>query len=579
MANKKIKVIITADGKQYIQELDKTGKKTTRFSDKTESLSARMSHMTGLIKAAAAGFGAWKLAAAINSTITMASSINDLSTRIGASVEALSEYRHVAKLTKVTFDTLTTAWQRQTRRISEAAQGTGEAKDALKELGLSATDLAKLAPEDQFEIIADAMNGVANQGDKVRLAMKLWDTEGVALLQTVEGGSEALREMREESRKLGLSLSREQADGAAAAKDAIARLESAMSGITQEIGLNVIPAFTEIVKWIGKNLPGAVKAAKESLFFLLGFISDFAGQTIRKFASISGAVGDFLGIDALKNARDGLNSVAVSLQNVSDDYAKLAISVFNVEKSTFQFKTESQKAADVMHRNLSPAIENVANKEADLAKNTDAATKEITEQAAAIDGTVSAALDLSNAIAKVTATQAKQAAAPSAPASSGSSGGTTPGGAGTTTTVTTYHDRPATGQSHFQWTKVKEQALAKFLGPDASGAAIRRAQTRPSQEFLRFAIGLNKQLGFAHGGSFTVGGTGGTDSQAVGFRATPGERVTVQTPDQQSGAAIHIGQVVMNGVNDVSAFVRELERYSRGTPINMQLGNRATVGG
>ncbi len=41
-------------------------------------------------------------------------------------------------------------------------------------------------------------------------------------------------------------------------------------------------------------------------------------------------------------------------------------------------------------------------------------------------------------------------------------------------------------------------------------------------------------LGFANGGDFTVGGAGGTDSQLVAFRATPGENVSVRTPGQSS---------------------------------------------
>ena len=41
---------------------------------------------------------------------------------------------------------------------------------------------------------------------------------------------------------------------------------------------------------------------------------------------------------------------------------------------------------------------------------------------------------------------------------------------------------------------------------------------------------------FATGGSFLVGGFGGTDSQYVPIRATPGERVTVETPGQQQRA-------------------------------------------
>lgn len=40
-------------------------------------------------------------------------------------------------------------------------------------------------------------------------------------------------------------------------------------------------------------------------------------------------------------------------------------------------------------------------------------------------------------------------------------------------------------------------------------------------------------VGFARGGSFDVTGSGGTDSQLVAFKATPGERVTVETPAQQ----------------------------------------------
>jgi tape measure domain-containing protein len=38
--------------------------------------------------------------------------------------------------------------------------------------------------------------------------------------------------------------------------------------------------------------------------------------------------------------------------------------------------------------------------------------------------------------------------------------------------------------------------------------------------------------GYRTGGDFTVGGSGGDDSQTVAFRATPGERVTVNTPTQ-----------------------------------------------
>lgn len=44
---------------------------------------------------------------------------------------------------------------------------------------------------------------------------------------------------------------------------------------------------------------------------------------------------------------------------------------------------------------------------------------------------------------------------------------------------------------------------------------------------------LGGLFGFATGGDAIVGGSGGTDSQLVGFMATPGERLSVRTPAQQ----------------------------------------------
>ena len=52
---------------------------------------------------------------------------------------------------------------------------------------------------------------------------------------------------------------------------------------------------------------------------------------------------------------------------------------------------------------------------------------------------------------------------------------------------------------------------------------------------------------YQHGGSFMVGGGGGTDSQRVSFMATPGERVSIETPNQSKASG-----------SDGSGVVREL---------------------
>jgi tape measure domain-containing protein len=74
-------------------------------------------------------------------------------------------------------------------------------------------------------------------------------------------------------------------------------------------------------------------------------------------------------------------------------------------------------------------------------------------------------------------------------------------------------------------------------------------------------LGIGKLLGFATGGSFMVGGKGGTDSQVVAFRATPGEKVTVETGPQQKGgggrgmAPQAAGPTTINNVFDKRALL------------------------
>ena len=56
--------------------------------------------------------------------------------KIGTTTEALSKLQYAASLTGVETNTLNMAMQRFARRTAEAAQGTGEAKGAIKELGV-----------------------------------------------------------------------------------------------------------------------------------------------------------------------------------------------------------------------------------------------------------------------------------------------------------------------------------------------------------------------------------------------------------------------------------------------------------
>lgn len=254
---------------------------TIRAQDKTatafKSVRSRMgdfrkevfSARTALVAlTGAAGFGAF-----IKVQIDAADKVGKLSTKLGISTEALSQYQHVANLSGISFDQLTMAMQRMTRRTAEAAQGTGEAQGALRELNLDAAELAGLAPENQFEVIADRLAGVTNQSDRLRLAFKLFDSEGVTVLQTMKNGAAGIREMREEADRLGLTLSRDQVDAAEKAKNEITRLEGAFTGLTRSLALEFAPTISGVINKLSIGIPNAVDTAGSAIQSLYDFLS------------------------------------------------------------------------------------------------------------------------------------------------------------------------------------------------------------------------------------------------------------------------------------------------------------------
>ncbi len=79
--------------------------------------------------------------------------------------------------------------------------------------------------------------------------------------------------------------------------------------------------------------------------------------------------------------------------------------------------------------------------------------------------------------------------------------------------------------------------------------------------------GLGSLFGFATGGSMMVGGTGGTDSQRLAFRASPGERVDVLTPQQQRRQSEGGGSQIVNIYDAPPGTRQERKRDSSGNSV------------
>ena len=223
----------------------------TGFEAGLNKARAKLSDTTAKMRSGANEYGKWAAAgvaaatavgaAMVRSQMQTIDALAKTADRLGLTTEALAGLQRSAELSGAGANTLNMALQRMTRRVAEAAQGTGEAKNAIKELGLDAQALAAMSPDQQFKTIADAMGGVAEQGDRVRLSMKLFDSEGVKLLNTLQMGSEALEQQEQMAIKLGTALSRVDAAKVENANDALSTAGDAREGIVNRVTVQLAP--------------------------------------------------------------------------------------------------------------------------------------------------------------------------------------------------------------------------------------------------------------------------------------------------------------------------------------------------
>lgn len=218
-------------------------KATSRIKNFAKKVGKRLA-IIGTLVAAAVIAAAAKIAGVIRRTADEIDKLAKTSKKLGVGVEELQKLQFQAKLSGVSVETFNMALQRLVRRVAEAGMGTGEAVGALKELGIDAKELSKLSPDKQFTKIAKAMRLIANQGDKVRLAMKLFDSEGVALVNTLGLN---LDKTGKEFEELGIAISASQAKAVEAFNDASVKLETIWDGLFMQITASVAPALESLV--------------------------------------------------------------------------------------------------------------------------------------------------------------------------------------------------------------------------------------------------------------------------------------------------------------------------------------------
>lgn len=241
-------------------------------------LAKRMTIMGG--GAAFLTAGLFRLA---NGSARVGDAIAKTARKLGLGVEELQKWRFAADRSGIASNTFDMALQRFTRRAREAADGTGEARGALQFLGIELKDgEGNLRSRTELlDDIGEAMKNIEDPSLRMRVAFKLFDSEGVSMVNMLTQGKEGMQQLRKEAEELGL-ITEENA----------ARSEAYVDQLTNF--MQVIKSLKDSV--IGELLPGMTAWLKTQTELIKSGKQNFLGELVNNIRSGTRAVLNFVKI-------------------------------------------------------------------------------------------------------------------------------------------------------------------------------------------------------------------------------------------------------------------------------------------
>lgn len=236
----KIDVLIQAKTKAFQKGMKKARYRLRKFSQNVKRMAGTMLKFGGAIAGVTTGIGMM-----VKQQLNAMDATAKLARSIGIGTEELLRLQHAAKLSGVSVEQFNMGLLRMSRRVGEAAGGTGEAKQALEDLGLSAKELARKGPTKTIEELADAIQGLDTEAERVAAIADIFGRSGAKMMVLFEDGSEGLRNMMDrlaESR----TYTMEQAKAAEELNDRLTDLGEAIKGEFTEAVVGLLGPLEDV---------------------------------------------------------------------------------------------------------------------------------------------------------------------------------------------------------------------------------------------------------------------------------------------------------------------------------------------
>lgn len=220
-----------------------------------------------------------KLIDLTNNASDYAREVQQFSSMTGQTTEQVQEWQYVSGLLGVSYDRIRDSLKEVTNKMQEADQGSGDAAEAFKKLGVNirGSDGQLRSANDVFLDTIEALGNMQNQSERDALAMDLMSESAQELNPIIEAGREKISDYAQEAHDMGVVLEEDELKALTNVKTAFVKLQEQQEATKNQLATEFAPYLesfyndaTEGIATLGDTLEesGVVTAFGELLQFI-----------------------------------------------------------------------------------------------------------------------------------------------------------------------------------------------------------------------------------------------------------------------------------------------------------------------
>lgn len=279
------------------------------------------------------------LTAMVKSAIDTGDALDEMSQRVGVSVETLSVWKPAAEQSGVSGESFEKGLRKLSTTMLEAATGSEDAARGFAAIGVAVKNQdGTLRATDQVLLdLAERFKAMPDGAEKTALAVQLFGKSGADLIPFLNQGRDGINELAAEMQALGVQMSSETAAQAGNFNDALDKLKLATQSIGNQIIASFLPALNDLAAGMVESAKqgGALRAILDGIVLALKVLALGAATVGKTFVALGEAIGASMAaaVEALSghvsNAKAIITELKGRLVQRLDELAEFRDSLFD----------------------------------------------------------------------------------------------------------------------------------------------------------------------------------------------------------------------------------------------------------